>query len=73
MKRFLGPIGLLTLAFAVRAHDSSVPHTHSYANDYSDLFILGLAALATGVAGGVLIRLLGRRRSKVSTAAKARR
>ncbi|HKS36743.1 MAG TPA: hypothetical protein VJW76_06115 [Verrucomicrobiae bacterium] len=73
MKRLPGSIGLLSLAISVRAHDSSVPHTHSYAGEHSDLFILSLATLAAGVAGVLLIRLSGRWRSKASAVAKRRR
>ena len=71
MKRILGSVGLMVLAFAVRAHDSSVPHTHYYASDHSDLFILGLAALASGAGVYVLIRLWCRnRQAKVSSPGK---
>jgi len=73
MKRFLGLIGLLTLAISVRAHDSSVPHTHSYTAEHSDLFILSLATLATCGMVVVLIGLLGRWRSKASAVAKRHR
>jgi len=73
MKRCLGALGLLAVAISVRAHDSSVPHTHSYSSEHSDLFILSLASLAAGVAGVLLIRLLGRWRSKAPAVAKRRR
>lgn len=74
MKRFLSSAGLMVLAFAVRAHDSSVPHTHHYASNQSDLFILGLAALAAGAAGYMLIRLWCRnRQAKVASPGKRRR
>ena len=67
MKRFLGSVGLMVLAFTVRAHDSSVPHTHLYASDHSDLFILGLATLAAGAAGYALIRPWRSHRKEKST------
>jgi len=73
MKRFLSSVGLMFLAFAVRAHDSSVPHTHHYASGHSDLFILSLAALAAGAAGYALIRLWRRnRQAKVVSPGKRR-
>jgi hypothetical protein len=74
MKRFLSSVGLMVLALPVRAHDSLVPHTHQYASNHSDLFILGLAALACGAAVYVLIRLWCRnRQAKVSSLGKGRR
>ena len=74
MKRFLSSAGLMVVTFAVRAHDSLVPHTHYYASDPSDLFILGLAALASGAGVYVLIRLWCRnRQAKVSSPGKRRR
>ena len=73
MKRFFSSVGLMVLAFAVGAHDSSVPHTHHYASDHSDLFILSLAALGAGAAGYALIRLWRRhRQAKVARLGKRR-
>jgi len=74
MKRFLSSVGLMLLAFSVRAHDSSVPHTHHYASGQSDLFILSLAALAAGAAGYGVIRVWCRnRQANIASPEKRRR
>ncbi|PYJ94804.1 MAG: hypothetical protein DME23_24770 [Verrucomicrobia bacterium] len=67
MKKLFSLAGWLALLPAAQAHESWAPHTHTFDNQHSDLFILCVVSLGVLSAGLVLFRSLGkRRRAKAS-------
>ena len=73
MKTLFSLASWLALLPAARAHESWAPHTHTFDNQHSDLFILCVVSLAVLSAGLVLFRLWGRRRRLKSSRVTTRR
>ena len=62
MKTSFSLAGWLALLPAAQAHESWAPHTHTFDNQHSDLFILCVVSLAVLSAGLLLFRAFGKRR-----------
>ena len=62
MKSYSRFAGVFVFLSAAQAHEAWAPHTHSFGNEVSDLFVLCVAGLVTGIAGLVLFRALGKQR-----------
>jgi len=60
MKSYFRFAGLLASLCAAQAHESWAPHTHSFGNEASDLFVLCVAGLVTMIAGLALFRMSGK-------------
>ncbi len=73
MKRFFCLAGWLALLAAAQAHESWAPHTHTFDNQHSDLFLLCAAGLVMLTAGLLLLRSFGKRRRLKSSRFLGRR
>ncbi|PYL01628.1 MAG: hypothetical protein DME19_01015 [Verrucomicrobia bacterium] len=73
MKTFFSLAAWLALLPAAQAHESWAPHTHTFDNQHSDLFILCVVSLGVLSAGLVLFRLCGKRRRLKSSRSVSRR
>ena len=73
MKTFFCLAGWLAALTAAQAHESWAPHTHTFDNRHSDLFVLCVIGLAVLSAGLVLFRASGKRRRLKSSRASSRR
>ena len=73
MKTFFRLAGSLVLLPAVQAHESWAPHTHTFDNQHSDLFVLCIIGLAVLSAGLVLFRVFGKRRRLKSSRVTGKR
>ena len=73
MKSYLRFAGVLGCLSAAHAHESWAPHTHSFGNEASDLFVLCAAGLVTLMAGLALFRMLGKHRRCRSSHFRSRR
>ena len=62
MKTFFSLAAWLALLPAAQAHESWAPHTHTFDNQHSDLFILCVVSLALLSAGLLLFLAIGKRR-----------
>ncbi len=73
MKTSFSLVGWLALLPAAQAHESWAPHTHTFDNQHSDLFILCVVSLGLLSAGLVLFRAFGKRRRANASRSIARR
>ena len=64
---------LFLWASSAGAHDSVVPHTHSFDHQHSDLFVWSLAMLVTLTGVGLVLRFLRKRRHAEPFRSKIRR
>jgi len=62
MKSYFRFAGVFACLCAAQAHESWAPHTHSFGNEVSDLFVLCAAGFVTMIAGLALFRMLGKHR-----------
>ena len=73
MKSYFRIAGVCACLCAAQAHESWAPHTHSFGNESSDLFVLCAAGLVTLIAGLALFRTLGKQRRLKSPHVPSRR
>ena len=73
MKSYFRFAGVFACLCVAQAHESWAPHTHSFGNQDSDVFVLCAAGLVAMIAGLALFRMLGKRRRLKSAAAPGRR
>jgi hypothetical protein len=62
MQRYVRFAAVFACLSAAHAHESWAPHTHSFTNELSDLFVLCTAGLVTLIAGLALLRTWGKHR-----------
>jgi hypothetical protein len=65
MKKLFAVAGLLFSLSLARAHQSAVPHSHSFDSHHSDLFVVSVVAL-TVLAAGCCLYGAWRRRKRLS-------
>jgi len=73
MKKLFSLAGWLALLPATHAHESWAPHTHTFDNQHSDLFVLCVAGSMILVGGLILFRSLGKRRRLKSSRLTSKR